>query len=110
MLAVIKTGGKQYLVSPNKKIKIEKIAGKEGDNIEFAEVLLIEKDGKVEIGKPLIKNAKVIGKILKQGKGKKIIIFKYKPKKRYSKKTGHRQHFTEVEIKDVIFGEKVVIK
>ena len=102
MLAVIKTGGKQYLVFPNKKIKIEKIAGKEGDNVEFEEVLLVEKDGNVEIGKPLIKNAKVIGKILKQGRGKKVIIFKYKPKKRYSKKAGHRQHYTEIEIKEII--------
>jgi len=106
MIAVIKTGGKQYLVSPNKRIKIEKIAGKEGDNIEFSEVLLVDKDGNVEIGKPLIKNAKVIGKILKQGKGKKVIIFKYKAKKREATKKGHRQTFTEIEIKEILFSAK----
>jgi large subunit ribosomal protein L21 len=104
MLAVIKTGGKQYLVSPNKKIKIEKIEGKEGDKIEFTEVLLVQKDKNIEIGKPIIKNAKVIGTILEQGRRKKIIIFKYKPKKRYKKKAGHRQHFTEVEIKEILFS------
>ena len=102
MMAVIKTGGKQYLVSPKKKIKIEKIEGEEGDEVDFTEVLLLEKNKKLEIGKPIIKNAKVVGKILKQGKGKKVIIFKYKAKKRYSKKAGHRQSFTEVEIKDIL--------
>jgi len=98
MLAIIKTGGKQYLVSPGDKIKIEKIDKEEGKEIVFKEVLLIERNRKVEIGSPLVKGAKVTGKVLKQGKGKKIIVFKYKPKKRYKKKKGHRQLFTEVEI------------
>ena len=98
MLAVIKTGGKQYLVAPKDKIQIEKIDKKEGEEIVFDEVLLMEKGRKIEIGTPLIKGVKVIGKILKQGKGKKVIIFKYKPKKRYKVKKGHRQPFTEVEI------------
>jgi large subunit ribosomal protein L21 len=111
MKAVIKTGGKQYLVSPGDKIKIEKIEpsyakaseGKEGE-IEFTDVLLVEKDKKIEIGKPVIENAKVVGKVLEQGKGKKVVIYKYKSKKRYSKKTGHRQLYTEVEIKDILFS------
>ncbi len=98
MLAVIKTGGKQYLISPGKKIKIEKIKGEQGEEVNFSDVLLLEKNKKLEIGTPLVKNAVVIGRILKQGKGKKIIIFKYKPKTRYKKKKGHRQPFTEVEI------------
>ena len=101
-IAVIKTGGKQYLVSPGKKIKIEKIEGKEGGKIEFTEVLLFATDKIVEIGKPTIKGAKVIATILKQGKGKKIVIFKYKAKKREATKKGHRQAFTEVEIKEII--------
>jgi large subunit ribosomal protein L21 len=101
MLAVIKTGGKQYIVAPGQKIKIEKINKKEGDEITFSEVLLLEKQKRVEIGNPLVKGAKVIGKVLKQGKGKKVIIFKYKPKKRYKVKKGHRQPFTEVEIKTI---------
>lgn len=97
-LAIIKTGGKQYLVSPGDKIKIEKIEVKEGKEITFKEVLLLEKQRKLEIGTPLVKGAKVIGKILKHGKGKKVIVFKYKPKTRYKVKKGHRQPFTEVEI------------
>jgi large subunit ribosomal protein L21 len=98
MLAIIKTGGKQYLVSPGQKIKIEKIAKKEGSEISFPEVLLLEKGKKIEIGTPLIKGVKVIGKIVRQGKAKKVIIFKYKAKKRYKVKKGHRQPFTEIEI------------
>lgn len=104
MLAVIKTGGKQYLVSPGDKIKIETLRQdqskkvKEGEEIIFSDVLLLEKQRKLEIGAPKVKGAKVFGKVLKQGKGKKVIIFKYKPKKRYKVKKGHRQPFTEVEI------------
>ncbi len=109
MLAVIKTGGKQYLVSPGQKIKIEKIEGKEGKEITFKEVLLVayspsgsarlrEKNKKIEIGTPLVKGAAVVGKILKQGKGKKVIILKYKSKTRRKTKKGHRQPFTEIEI------------
>lgn len=98
MLAVIRTGGKQYKIAPGDKIKIEKVEGKEGKEIIFKQVLLLEKNKKVEIGAPLVKGAKVVGKILSQGKGKKVIVFKYKPKTRYKKKAGHRQPFTEVEI------------
>jgi len=98
MLAVIKTGGKQYLVSPGQKIKIEKLKAKEGKEITFSDVLLLEKGKSIEIGNPFIKGVKVIGKILKQGKNEKVIIFKYKAKKRYKVKKGHRQPFTEVEI------------
>jgi len=98
MFAVIRTGGKQYLVSPGDKIKIEKLKKEEGKEITFTDILLLEKSNKLEIGNPKVKGAKVIGKILKQDKAKKIIILKYKPKSRYKKKTGHRQPFTEVEI------------
>lgn len=98
MLAVIKTGGKQYKVSPGDKIKIEKLETKEGEIINFSEILLIEKNKKIEIGTPFIKDAKVEAKVLEQGKGEKITIYKYKPKKRYHKKMGHRQPYTEIEI------------
>lgn len=107
-LAIIRTGGKQYLVSPGQKIKIEKInekpasakatAGKENPEVIFEEVLLLQKGNKLEIGTPLVKGAKVIGKVIRQGKAKKVIVFKYHPKTRYKKKKGHRQAFTEVEI------------
>ena len=105
MLAVIKTGGKQYLVSPEQKIKIEKIDTKEGKEITFKEVLLLEKQRKLEIGTPLVKGAKVIGKVLKQGKGKKVTILKYKSKTRYKVKKGHRQPLTEVEIIKIESGK-----
>ena len=98
MLAVIKTGGKQYLVKPGDKIRIEKLEAKEGDEVTFSDVLLVEKNKKIEIGKPFLKEVKVSGKVLKQGRSEKVIIFKYKPKKRYKVKKGHRQPFTEVEI------------
>ncbi len=97
-LAIIKTGGKQYLVSPGQKIKIEKLEIPEGKEVIFDQVLLLEKGKKLEIGTPLIKGARVTGKVLKHGKAKKLIIFKYKPKTRYKKKIGHRQPYSEVEI------------
>jgi len=106
MLAVIKTGGKQYLVSPGDKIKIEKIDVKEGKEITFKDVLLVEKGRKLEIGNPLVKGAKVIGKAIKQGKAKKVIVFKYKSKTRYKVKKGHRQPFTEVEIMKIVLSSK----
>lgn len=106
MLAVIKTGGKQYIVSPGQKIKIEKIDKKEGDEVVFSEVLLLEKGKSLEIGTPLVKGTKVVAKVLKQGKTKKVIVFKYKPKTRYKVKKGHRQPFTEVEILKIISGSQ----
>lgn len=101
MLAVIKTGGKQYKVSPGQRIKIEKIDRKEGEEIIFDQVLLLEKNKKVEIGTSVIKGAKVTGRVLKQGRAKKVIVFKYKAKKRYKVKKGHRQPFSEIEILDI---------
>ena len=97
MIAIIKTGGKQYLVQPGDKLKIEKLEEKEGAEISFKDVLLIEKSKKVEIGTPFLK-AEVTAKVLSHGKGDKIIVFKYKPKKRESRKIGHRQPYTEIEI------------
>lgn len=98
MLAVIKTGGKQYIVAPGQKVKIEKLDKKEGEEVVFDEVLLVEDKEKAEIGTPFVSGAKVIGKVLSQGRNKKVIIFKYKAKTRQAVKKGHRQPFTEVEI------------
>ena len=101
MLAVIKTGGKQYLVEPGDKLKIEKVDKEPGKDTIFDEVLLFEKNKKLEIGTPFLKGVKVKAKVLEQDKHEKVIIFKYKPKKRYKKKTGHRQPYTLVEIKSI---------
>ena len=98
MLAVIKTGGKQYTVEPGKKIKIEKLPVDEGKDVVFDQVLLVQDKDKVEIGNPFLEGAQVTGKVLKQDKTKKVVVFKFKAKKRQKTKRGHRQNYTEVEI------------
>jgi len=99
--AIIETGGKQYKVSPGQKIKIEKIEGDKGAVLNFDKVLLIADDKDIKIGSPYVDDAKVEAKILKQGREKKKIVFKYHSKNRYRKKKGHRQPFTEVQITDI---------
>ena len=103
--AIIKTGGKQYTVSEGDVITVEKLVVAEGDSVEFAEVLAIIDGDKLKVGKPLIKGAKVTAKVLAQGKDRKIIVFKYKPKKSYQKKQGHRQCFTKVQIEKIEVSE-----
>ena len=98
MFAVIKTGGKQYVVEPGKKIRIEKLSQEAGSEVVFDQVLLAEKGHGIEIGTPVIAGAKVTGKVLRQGRAEKVMTIKFKAKKRYKKKLGHRQIFTEVEI------------
>lgn len=101
MFAVIKTGGKQYLVTPGQKLKIEKINAEEGDSFVFEEILLTSDRQNLQIGTPMVAGAKAEAKVLKQGRARKIIVFKYHNKTRYRKKQGHRQYFTEVEIKNI---------
>ena len=101
MFAVIETGGKQYRVTSGQKLKIEKISGEAGSSISFDKVLLVVNDDDVKVGKPYVDGAGVSGKVLKQGRGRKIIVFKYHSKTRYRKKKGHRQEFTEIEITDI---------
>lgn len=98
MLAVIKTGGKQYLVKKGTKVKIEKIEGEIGAKVDFSEILFAGNEKEAKVGAPFIKGVKVEGKILKQDKSKKVWGIKHKAKKRYKVKFGHRQPFTEVEI------------
>lgn len=97
MLAIIRTGNKQYIVKPGDKIKVEKLEKETGEEFSFSDVLLLEDNGKVEVGTPLLK-AEVKAKVLGQGKAPKVIVYKYKPKKRESRKIGHRQPYTELEI------------
>ena len=98
MFAVIETGAKQYLVSPNDKIKVEKLESEEGKEVIFDKVLLVSSDKATKVGKPYVEGAKVTGKVLKQARHKKIKWIKYKSKTRYRRHRGHRQHYTEVEI------------
>lgn len=98
MLAIIKTGGKQYLVKEGDKIKVEKIEGEVGKNHTFTDVLFSGDEKEIKVGAPIVKGSKVEAKILKQDKAKKVWGIKYKAKKRYRVKFGHRQPFTELEI------------
>lgn len=100
-LAVIKTGGKQYAVKAGNKIKIEKLVGEIGDTITLDNVLLVANDKKVTVGQPEIKGASVEAKVLSQSRSRKVIVFKFKPKKRERRKKGHRQHYTQVEITNI---------
>jgi large subunit ribosomal protein L21 len=100
-IAIIKTGGKQYKVSSGRKIKIEKLEGNEGDAVTLGDVLLMAGDKEVKIGQPKVEDAKVTAKILKQDRAKKVIILKFKPKKRYQVKRGHRQPYTLIEIENI---------
>ncbi len=99
--AIIATGGKQYLVAPGQKLKIEKLAGEAGDTVTFDQVLLSTDGKKVSVGAPIVAGAGVKGTILRQARSKKVTVFKYHSKNRYDKKKGHRQHFTEVRIESL---------
>lgn len=100
MFAIIKTGGKQYKVSEGDVIKVEKIEAEAGDKIEFNQVLMVAGDD-VKVGSPVVEGAKVSAEVLDQKKDKKIVIFKFKAKKNYRKKKGHRQPYTLVKIEKI---------
>lgn len=104
MHAIIETGGKQYRVTVGDKIKIDKIDKLIGDKIELDKILLISGEAGVQIGKPYIEKAKVISEIIDQDRDKKIRGFKYKRRKKYRKSWGHRQYYTELEIKEILTG------
>lgn len=101
MYAIIATGGKQYKVQEGDVIYVEKLEGEADSAVKFDSVVALSADGKLSVGKPVVEGASVEGKILSQGKEKKVVIFKYKPKKDYRKKQGHRQPFTKVEIQKI---------
>ncbi|MBA7714985.1 hypothetical protein ES703_124020 [subsurface metagenome] len=103
--AIIETGGKQYKVAPGQTIDVERLDVDEGNTVELDKVLFIADGDKVTIGTPTIDGAKVIATSQGEGKGKKIIVFKYKPKVRYRKKTGHRQLYTRLAIDKIVGPE-----
>lgn len=98
MYAVIKTGGKQYRVAQGDKLRVEKLAGNIGDTVTLGEVLLVGEGDGVKIGTPVVGGAKVEAKIVAQDRGPKITIFKFRRRKNYRRKSGHRQPFTALEI------------
>ena len=98
MYAVIKTGGKQYRVSQGDRLRVEKLPGNVGDAVSFGEVLLVGSGDGVKVGAPLVSGAKVEAKIVAQDRAKKLVIFKFRRRKTYRRKSGHRQPFTALEI------------
>ena len=101
MFAIIETGGKQYLVKKGEKLQVEKLAGEAGQTVKFEKVLFTSDGKDFKLGKPYISGAVVEAKVLKQGKGKKVHVLKYKAKSKYRRKIGHRQQFTEIQIEKV---------
>jgi large subunit ribosomal protein L21 len=104
MYAVIETGGKQYRVEPGATVLVETLPGDTGDAIEFDRVLLISTDDAVAVGRPVVQGARVTGTIVEQGLGPKLTVYKFKRRKNYRKRNGHRQPFTAVAIKQVLHG------
>ena len=98
MHAIIETGGKQYKVTEGDTLFIEKLPNEAGDNVTFDKVLAVIDGDKITVGTPVVEGAKVDASVVKNGKGKKILVFKYKPKKGYRRKQGHRQPYTKVTI------------
>lgn len=102
MYAIIKTGGKQYRISPGDVLRVERLPGERGDEVILDQVLLVTDGDAVQVGTPLVPNATVRTAILRQGKGKKVLIFKKKRRKNYRRKQGHRQMFTALQIQEII--------
>ena len=101
MYAIIQTGGKQYRVSEGDVVSIEKLTAAEGEEVVFDQVLTVVSDSDIKIGKPVVEGAKVTAKVVEHGKGKKILVFKYKAKSNYRRRQGHRQPFTKVVIEKI---------
>ena len=101
MYALIETGGKQYKVQEGDTLYVELLYKEPGETVEINSVLAVEKDGKLLVGTPVVDGAKVTLKVERHGKGPKVIIFKYKAKKNYRRKTGHRQPFTQVTVEKI---------
>lgn len=104
MYAVIQTGGKQYRVAQGDDLRIEKLAGQEGDAVVFDKVLMTVDGENVRVGKPFVENAKVLGRLKRQDKDKKVVVFKFKRRKGYRRTKGHRQPFSLVKIEGIEVG------
>ena len=102
MYAIIESGGKQYKISEGDIIKVEAMKGNVGDIVEIDKVLLLKKDEEVKVGSPVVSQAKVVGEIVEKGKDKKIIVFKFKRRKNYRRKRGHRQQYTFLKINQIV--------
>ncbi len=101
MYAVIRSGGKQYRVAPGQTIRLEKVAGDVGAKVKLGDVLMVENDGKIQLGNPLVSNVTIEATVLEHDRAKKIIVFKKKRKKQYRRTRGHRQSYTAVRIESI---------
>ena len=104
MYAILENGGKQYRVCEGDVIYLEKIQAQPGETVSFNEVLAVGLDDKIMLGKPYVENASITARIVDHGKAKKVIVFKYKAKKNYRRKQGHRQPFTKVAIEKIVLA------
>ena len=104
MYAIIRTGDKQFRAEPGKTLRIPSLAAEVGDTVTFDEVLVAATDGGVTVGTPVVEGAQVVGEVVSHGRDKKIIVFKWKRRKNYRRKQGHRQGFTEVRISEIRAG------
>jgi len=101
MYAIVKTGGKQYRVQPGQTIDVEKLPATVGDSVTLDRVLLVSDGEKVTVGKPMVEGATVLATVVREGKARKVIIFKFLPRHRYRRKKGHRQYFTRLKIDSI---------
>ncbi len=104
MYAIVRTGGKQYKVAPGEVIRVEKLSGEVGQEVELTEVLLVSQGEEVVIGQPLVESAKVKAVIVEQGRYPKVVVFKKKRRKNYKKKYGHRQPYTALKIEEILLS------
>ena len=104
MYAVFRSGGKQYRASEGDRVRVERLEADEGDAVEFDQVLMVADGADVTLGSPLVEDSRVQGVVTAQGRGKKIVVTKFKRRKNYKRIMGHRQHFTEVEITSIGSG------
>ena len=102
MYAIIESGGKQYRAEPGRMLKLEKLEGEKGAQVELSKVLLVADGEKVKVGTPTVQGAKVVSEIVRQGRGPKIIVFKFKRRKKSRRRTGHRQAQTTVRVKEIV--------
>jgi large subunit ribosomal protein L21 len=101
MFAVLKTGGKEYLVSKGNIIRVEKLEGKVGDRVTLKDVLMVSGEGQIHVGTPVLGNAVITGEIVREVKGKKVLIYKMKKRKNYRRKKGHRQTYTYLKVNEI---------
>ena len=104
--AIVRTGGKQYRVEPEQLIDVDSLPAEVGSTVEMTDVLLIAGNGDVKVGRPVLEGARVIAEVVEQGRGPKIIVFKYKSKTRYRRRRGHRQGYTRLVVRQILTAEK----